>query len=192
MPVLEVHLLEGYSPDERRRLAESLTDATRMVVPAPAEAITVVIHEMTTDNYYRGRTTRQGAAALPDPCQIVLNFLQALGARDMDNAQSYLSKTFSMHFPGADPMVDLQALVEWSKPRYSSIEKQIEGTEAFGSSDGITVVYCRGTLSGVWNDGSGFEGIRFIDRFELLEGKIQKQEVWNDMGEAQMALARVQ
>ena len=60
MPVLEVHLLKGYLPDERRRLAESLTDATRMVVPAPAEAVTVVIHEMDTDNYYRGRVTRQG------------------------------------------------------------------------------------------------------------------------------------
>ncbi|MFT4726273.1 MAG: 4-oxalocrotonate tautomerase family enzyme [Granulosicoccus sp.] len=185
MPVLEVHLLEGYSPDERRRLAESLTDATRMVVPAPADAVTVVIHEMPADNYYRGRTTRQGAAALPDPCAITLAFLDALGSRAQKTAQSFLAADFSMHFPGAEPMFDLQELVEWSKPRYSSIEKHIEGTEAFGSSDGVTVVYCRGSLSGVWADGSSFEGIRFIDRFELVGGKIQRQEVWNDLSEAQ-------
>lgn len=192
MPVLEVHLLEGYSAEERRRLAESLTDATRMVVPAPAEAVTVVIHEMPTDNYYRGRTTRTGAAALPDPCQIALDFLAALGSRNIEKAESFLGPNFSMHFPGAEPMVKLQALVDWSKPRYSSIEKHIEGTEAFGAPDGSTVVYCRGTLSGVWNDGSSFEDIRFIDRFELLNGKIQKQEVWNDMGETHMALASSQ
>lgn len=185
MPVLEVHLLEGYSPDERRRLAESLTDATRMVVPAPAEAVTVVIHEMAGDNYYRGRTTRQGAEALPDPCAIALAFLDALGSRDLQTAQSFLAKNFSMHFPGTEPMFELQDLVEWSKPRYSRIEKHIAGTEAFGSADGATVVYCRGSLSGVWPDGSSFEGIRFIDRFELVGGKIQRQEVWNDLGEAQ-------
>jgi 4-oxalocrotonate tautomerase family enzyme len=189
MPVLEVHLLKGYLPDERRRLAESLTDATRMVVPAPAEAVTVVIHEMDTDNYYRGRVTREGAAALPDPCAMVLAFLEALGARELDTAQSFLAKDFSMHFPGTEPMFALQELVEWSKPRYSSIEKHLEGIEAFGSPDGATIVYCRGTLSGVWTDGSSFEGIRFIDRFELLGGEIQRQEVWNDLGEAQHAKA---
>jgi hypothetical protein len=37
----------------------------------------------------------------------------------------------------------------------------------------------------VWADGSSFEGIRFIDRFELVTGKIQRQDVWNDLGEAQ-------
>lgn len=185
MPVLEVHLLEGYSSDERRRLAESLTDATRMVVPAPAEAVTVVIHEMANANYYRGRTTRQGAAALPDPCAIVLAFLESLGSRDLHKAQSFLAKDFSMHFPGAEPMFELQELVEWAKPRYASIEKHIEGTEAFGSSEEATVVYCRGSLSGVWTDGSSFEGIRFIDRFELVDGSIQRQEVWNDLGEIQ-------
>jgi 4-oxalocrotonate tautomerase family enzyme len=185
MPVLEVHLLEGYSPDERRRLAESLTDATRMVVPAPAEAVTVIIHEMSTYNYYRGRTTRKGAAALPDPSAIALAFLDALGTRALETAQSFLAEDFSMHFPSAEPMFDLHDLVEWSKSRYSSIEKHIDGTEAFGSSDGVTVVYCRGSLSGVWADGSSFEGIRFIDRFELVTGKIQRQDVWNDLGEAQ-------
>ena len=189
MPVLEVHLLEGYSPEERRRLAESLTDATRMVVPAPAEAITVILHEMSGDNYYRGRTTRQGAAALPDPCANVLSFLESLGSREFEKAKLHLADGFSMHFPGAEPMFDLHEFVEWSKPRYSSIEKHIEGTEAFGSPDGITVVYCRGTLSGVWVDGSSFDGIRFIDRFELVGGRIQRQEVWNDLGESQRLLA---
>jgi len=32
-------------------------------------------------------------------------------------------------------------------------------------------------------DGRPFEGIRFIDRFEIQDGLIVKQDVWNDMGE---------
>ena len=31
--------------------------------------------------------------------------------------------------------------------------------------------------------GACFEGIRFIDRFEVIDGKITKQDVWNDMAE---------
>ena len=48
MPTVELHVLQGYGPDEKRRLGEALTDAVRFIVPAPAEAITVMIHEMNT------------------------------------------------------------------------------------------------------------------------------------------------
>ena len=46
------------------------------------------------------------------------------------------------------------------------------------------MVYARGTLNGAWLDGSPFNGIRFIDRFEVRAGKITRQEVWNDLAEA--------
>ncbi len=45
------------------------------------------------------------------------------------------------------------------------------------------MVYCSGTLRGVWLDGSNFEGVRFIDRFEIADGKIRRQDVWNDLAE---------
>ena len=41
----------------------------------------------------------------------------------------------------------------------------------------------RGTLHGRWLDGSAFDGIRFIDRFEIRGGRIVRQDVWNDAGE---------
>ncbi len=44
-------------------------------------------------------------------------------------------------------------------------------------------VYCFGTLGGEWPDGTAFDGIRFIDRFELQGGLITRQDVWNDMAE---------
>jgi len=45
------------------------------------------------------------------------------------------------------------------------------------------VVYCHGTLSGEWPDGSAFSGIRFIDRFTVRAGKLADQTVWNDLAE---------
>jgi len=188
MPVIEVHLLEGYSPAEHQRLGEALTDATRMVVPAPAEAITVMIHKMQPDQYYRGRSTKIPAQALPDPCDIIHRFLACLGARDLAGAGAFLADEFSLHFPAAEPMHSLEALVEWSAPRYQSISKSFDSTEAFANASGDTVVYCRGTLSGVWPDGSGFDGVRFIDRFELCAGLIKRQDVWNDLAEFKPAL----
>ncbi len=185
MPVIEVHLLQGYTPEDRRRLSESLTDAVRLVVPAPPEAVTIMLHEMPRDNYYRGRVTRTPAAALPDPCELVEQFLTQLADRNLDAAAAFLGKTVVMQFPGSQPMHTLAELIEWSKPRYRSIAKQIQGTEAFQSAGEEAVVFCRGTLSGVWLDGSTFEGVRFVDRFELVRGKITRQDVWNDLAEAQ-------
>jgi len=183
MPVIEVHLLEGYQPDDRRRLSESLTDAVRLVVPAPPEAVTIMLHEMPSDNYYRGRVTRTPAAALPDACELVEQFLSHLAARDLTKAAEYLSDEVVMQFPGSQPMHNLTQIIEWSKPRYRSIAKQIQGTEAFQSAGDEAIVICRGTLSGEWPDGSRFEDVRFVDRFELIGGKITRQDVWNDLAE---------
>ena len=46
-----------------------------------------------------------------------------------------------------------------------------------------TVVYCRGVLKGEWPDGGEFSGIRFVDRFEVIKGKLVRQDVWNDLAE---------
>ena len=35
MPVVELHVLEGYNSQEKQRLGQALTDAVRFVVPAP-------------------------------------------------------------------------------------------------------------------------------------------------------------
>ena len=130
MPVIEAHLIEGYGDDDKRRLGEALTDATRLVVPATPELVTVMIHEMPTSNYYRGRTTRVPALALPDPCAIVEEFLTHLGQRDLDAASQLIANDFVMFFPATKPMHQFEELIEWSKTRYKSIEKTFDGMEA--------------------------------------------------------------
>jgi len=76
VPVLKIHLLEGYSDADKIRLCEGLTDAVRLVVPAPPEAVTVMIHEMRAADYMRGRQMRTPAPARPDPSGIVKQFLK--------------------------------------------------------------------------------------------------------------------
>jgi 4-oxalocrotonate tautomerase family enzyme len=183
MPIVELHLLEGYDAAGKQRLGEALTDAVRFVVPAAPDAITVMIHEMTKDRYYRGRTTRTPAPALPDPVQIVRTYLTAMENRDIDTATGFLSAGFTMQFPGAAPMTHLQELIDWSKPRYRFVTKSYEQFDAMQGAGAAAVVYCFGTLSGEWLNGAPFSGIRFIDRFEIEQGKITRQDVWNDMAE---------
>mgnify|MGYP003674554529 FL=1 len=183
MPVIELHVIEGYSDSEKERLCEALTDAVRIVVPAPPEAVTVLIHEMAPASYMRGRARRIPAQALPDPAETVRAYLAAMEARDIDAAQSLLGAGFVMEFPGTAPMHSLEALIAWSKPRYRFVTKSYTGFDAMQSPEDHAIVYCRGTLAGEWPDGTPFEGIRFIDRFEITSGLITRQDVWNDIAE---------
>ncbi|SHH94171.1 nuclear transport factor 2 family protein [Marivita hallyeonensis] len=182
MPIVEAHILEGYSATEKSRLTSALTNAIRFVVPAPDVAITVMLHEYPSEAYARGGQHRQPAPALPDPSTIVRDYLTSMEARDLEAAQSMLREDFQMVFPATDPMTRLSELIEWSKARYRSVKKTYDGFDAL-HGNGVAVVYARGTLHGEWLDGTPFDGIRFIDRFEISEGKIVRQDVWNDMGE---------
>lgn len=183
MPIVELHVLEGYDSEEKRRLGEALTDAVRFVVPATPDLVTVMIHEMPTQNYYRGRTIRQPAKALPDPASLVREYLAAMERREIETAEAKLGAGFVMQFPDAPPMTRLQQLIDWAAPRYEFVTKTYEGFDAMQSSGDAAIVYCRGTLSGEWPDGTPFSGIRFIDRFEVTAGLITRQDVWNDIAE---------
>jgi hypothetical protein len=46
-----------------------------------------------------------------------------------------------------------------------------------------------GVLHGQWPDGAEFDGIRFIDRFLVVDGLLARQEVWNDLAEHRSAAA---
>jgi 4-oxalocrotonate tautomerase family enzyme len=183
MPIIELHILEGYSDDDKTRLGQALTDAVRIVVPAPPDAVTVMIHEMPRTAYMRGRTHRTPAPAQPDQINIVRAFLTAMEHRDLDTARGFLGVAFTMTFPGNKQMHRLEELVAWATPRYRFVTKTYAGFEALQSTDAHAIVYCHGTLSGEWPDGTAFAGIRFIDRFEVTNGLLTRQDVWNDISE---------
>ena len=182
MPIVTVTVLEGYDADTRRRLGRATTDAVRSVVAAPAEAVTVIIDEVARENYLRGGEHRSPGPPRPDPAQIVHDFLAAMEARDLDRAKGYLGEGFEMVFPGDARMTTLEELVAFAGPRYRFVRKTYERFDAVPGGD-VAIVYCFGTLNGEWPDGEAFSGIRFIDRFEITEGRITRQQVWNDIAE---------
>ena len=120
----------------------------------------------------------------------VQQYLTAMENRELETAQAFLDKDFSMTFPGGNVFTELSQLVEWSKTRYQSIGKTYERFDE-SQSGNETVVYCYGTLSGVWLDGTDFSGVRFIDRFTVVDGLIRSQLVWNDLAESLASLNQV-
>ena len=186
MPLIECTLIKGYDSEVRKRLAERVTDAACSSIGAASEFVTVTIKEVAPDNYMRGRTKRVPASA-PRPAEdIVRAFLASMEARDLDSARSYLSEGFTMTFPGAARFTALEELVTWARERYQSVSKSYDGfATAFHGT--TSTVFCHGTLSGTWLDGTSFSGIRFIDRFELEGETITSQMVWNDLAEARSA-----
>ncbi|MCT4370753.1 tautomerase family protein [Yangia mangrovi] len=186
MPIVQMHLIQGYDGDTKRRLGEAVTDAIGAVIAAPPEAVTVMISEHAGEDYMRGRMHRSPAPALPDPCAIVRAYLAEMEARALDAARARLGEGFTMRFPSVAPMTMLEELIDWSRPRYRFVKKTIEAVDlapAPGTASANAIVYVTGTLHGEWPDGTPFEGIRFIDRFELTDGLITRQDVWNDIAE---------
>ncbi len=114
---------------------------------------------------------------------VVRAFLAALEARDVAVAQSYLAPDVRIVVPGGRIVGAAADIVANSRRRYRSIGKRIERFDAVAVAGGAQVVYCTGTLHGVWADGMAFEGVRFVDRFEVVAGCIRLQEVWNDAAE---------
>lgn len=181
MPVVTVTLLPGYGSECESRLVQRLGLATRSVIAAQASGTTVYVQHAAT--YMRdNRVFTGGGPELPDASALVRRFLQTMQARDLAKAREFLAADFVMHFPGSAPMTQLEQLLDWAKGRYQSVGKSYERFEECWG-DGVTTVFCSGTLHGTWLDGSAFQGIRFIDRFEVQSGQLRRQDVWNDLAE---------
>lgn len=117
-----------------------------------------------------------------DPAAIVCAYLDTMEARDLDGAKKFLADGFTMTFPGDARFTALEEVIAWAAPRYRRVEKKYDRYDVVPTDDG-GIVYCFGTLFGEWPDGTPFDGIRFIDRFTVTNGKLSDQMVWNDVAE---------
>lgn len=123
--------------------------------------------------------------------QSVRDFLAAIERRDLATCSALAAPGLQMTFPGGLEHASFEALFASSSGRYQRVGKHIEQVDVMRAGD-LWIAYCFGTLHGVWRDETPFEGIRFIDRFELRDGLIMRQQVWNDSAHRQMALAAQQ
>ena len=114
--------------------------------------------------------------------QIVRDFLEASMIPDPVKAAGYLAPEVSITFTGGRVFAKASDIAAFNAKRYKWVKKNQERTDV-AQAQGLTVVYNSGTLYGEWPDGQAFEGNRYIDRFEVKNGKIVKMEVWNDSAE---------
>ncbi|MCB2002428.1 MAG: nuclear transport factor 2 family protein [Rhodoferax sp.] len=179
MPVISITLLPGYSKEAESTMVRRVALAARSVIAAPAAGTTVFVHHAST--YQRdGKVFGAGGAEHVDAARLVRQFLDRMERRDLDAARQLLAPDFAMRFPGSPVMHRLEELVQRSRASYRDVAKTYERFDESWTDDG-TVVTCFGTLHGHWLDGSAFDGIRFIDRFEVADGLIRRQDVWNDL-----------
>ena len=108
-------------------------------------------------------------------------YLRATEDNELSKAQALLADTFLMTFPGKLEFTTLDQFVTWAVGCFNSVNKTFERFDEMDHA-GESVVYCKGTLRGEYSDGTSFSGVRFIDRFTVVGGKITDQQVWNDLG----------
>ncbi len=179
MPVISITLLPGYSKEAEAKMVGRVEQAVRSVIAAPAAGTIVFVNHANT--YQRdGKVYTAGSAERVDATELVRRFLDCMQERDLSGAAVFLAPGFTMRFPGSPVLHQLEELVEFSRGRYRNVAKIYDRFDASWADDGA-IVYCFGTLYGHWLDGVAFEGIRFIDRFEVTDGMISRQDVWNDL-----------
>lgn len=117
-----------------------------------------------------------------DAVNTVKTFLDAMGRRDMDVVNAMLAPGFRMVVTGGHVFTSPAEFAAFSKGRHKGARKTTDRYDAIPGDDG-TVVYAIGSMAGTWNDDTTFEGVRYIDRFEVAHGKITDMRVWSDMAE---------
>lgn len=114
--------------------------------------------------------------------KIVSNFLEASMAPDPERAATFMAPDVRITFTGGRAMASTQAITEFNGGRYAWVKKELGSFDWTEHAD-HTVVYSNGTLFGEWPDGRPFAGNRYLDRFEVRDGRITRMDVWNDSAE---------
>lgn len=120
--------------------------------------------------------------SLSAEAQVVHKYLDASMTPDPELAATFVADPVDITFTGGRKYNHPSGPTEFNASRYKWVKKSIERYDVAESESG-TIVYSIGTLYGEWPDGTPFEGNRYIDRFEVENGKITKMDVWNDSAE---------
>ncbi len=118
------------------------------------------------------------------PGAIVDEFLRLIMIPDPAAASRFVAPDLQIRFTGGRAMKAPAECSAFNASRYQWVKKKIDATETVaGGTDEETIVYSRGTLYGVWPDGTPFEGNRYVDRYVVSHGRITQMDVWNDSAE---------
>lgn len=124
---------------------------------------------------------------MTDPLEaaaLVKKFLRAMENRDLAAAGTMIAEDAKIIFPGGVKFNSQQDMVTAARVRYQWIKKEFEQIDTAVLPRDRIAVYVMGTLHGLNNFGVDFAGVRYIDRFEVENGLIVSQQVWNDLAES--------
>lgn len=102
---------------------------------------------------------------------IVKEFLVASMIPDAERAATYMHPEVKITFTGGRAMAGAADIAQFNGARYKWVKKALGEFDAVQHDDYV-VIYSNGTLYGEWPDGRPFADNRFIDRFEVRDGKL--------------------
>jgi allantoin racemase len=131
-----------------------------------------------------GRIAGRPAAdeKLSDDARVVRDYLEASMVPDPDRAATYMAPGCTITFTGGRRFDHPSGPTSINAARYGWVKKRMERFDVAPAAD-RTVVYSIGKLYGEWPDGTPFDDNRYVDRFEVVGGRIVKMDVWNDSAE---------
>lgn len=110
-----------------------------------------------------------------------VDFLRTTEARDEEGAQKRVGAGFAPRFPRGRNYDSLKTWLAASRQSYKFMKKKFARIDVALTAPATAVVYCYGSLHGEYLDGRVVDGVRFIDRFEIRNGLVCEQDVWNDL-----------
>ncbi len=127
---------------------------------------------------------------MTDPVALIDRYLQLCEDRELDAAATLMSRPVLLRFPGGQEYGSLAEMVAAPKP-YSWVRKHRD-RYLVGKEGDADVVVSIGRLYGHRLDGTPFDDVRYIDVFEVVDGLITTQNVWNDLSEKGFHATHVQ
>ena len=113
---------------------------------------------------------------------LVHRFLRGSEARDRAALEKMATSDFSATFPRGVVHASIGAWMDSSTKSFERVRKIFERFDVVaGDAPDSGTVYAFGQLTGRFRGGDSFDGTRFIDRFEVENGRIRRQTVWNDL-----------
>ena len=122
------------------------------------------------------------AFAMDSPTTVVKNFLDAMSRRDFATMEKLMAPEFKMTVSGGHVFKHPREFAAQSGKRQKSARKTTDRYDEIPIPNG-GVVFAMGSMAREWLNGETYAGVRYIDRFEIKDGKIVDMNVWSDMSE---------
>jgi ketosteroid isomerase-like protein len=119
---------------------------------------------------------------MPSVVDVVKTFLEGMSKRDFAAMEAVMAPNFKMTVTGGSVFKHPRDFAAQSRARQKSAIKTTDRYDEIPTATGA-IVYSIGSMAGEWNNGTTYRDIRYIDRFEIVNGKIAEMNVYSDMAE---------